>query len=505
MKKTTTSSSGDDENVSAKLPASELEAAALNPPLASLLRTIPKIWAEFSADELSMLESRALFLLTAAGMVERRGWIRTTIANHPTSFELRFQATGEGGFYRAMQQATAIELQTWEEAWNEWKTGAAKSSSPFAVQEISPQEWRLTDQGEIARNVLRTDPTSVLDFVLKRGLYGPGYWFHRPLAGEPLSPADEQIIERHLAAGDDLHQIPRPPVSGSGQLLDIRKVDQPQSAHAVHVTNWTEGATALAEAIADKLVLLFDAAAMRSNLTPAAETDESLCRSSAEPTTNALPTAFTGGKLIFQADRVLLCGVDICSGPKCKSRRVVLELLARVRRDGTFVTYSGAKLRSEAELHEVTGDPGAWIRDLRSDIAKRLLAEANISVDPKEVILSCGPGYGLTACLSVQWDVSSITVMEDTANDRGHDRDDRGHDRVDQDPDRDESAGPRKAWILEELHNGRQLKTRDVMNKFGCSDKTARRALVALKDKIEFVGTTRSGHYRLRSPPTADG
>jgi len=97
MAETNGGSLSDDENVSARLPTSDMEADALKPSIAELLQSIPATWAEFDLDKLTARQSISLFLLTAAGMVERRGRIRTTIANHPTCFELRFQATGEAG------------------------------------------------------------------------------------------------------------------------------------------------------------------------------------------------------------------------------------------------------------------------------------------------------------------------------------------------------------------------------------------------------------------------
>ncbi len=80
-----------------RLPRTDAEADLLKRAIAELLRTIPETWADFDLDRLTVIQDNALFLLTAAGMVERRGWLRSTIANHPTAFEVRFQATGEGG------------------------------------------------------------------------------------------------------------------------------------------------------------------------------------------------------------------------------------------------------------------------------------------------------------------------------------------------------------------------------------------------------------------------
>ena len=70
------------------------------------------------------------------------------------------------------------------------------------------------------------------------------------------------------------------------------------------------------------------------------------------------------------------------------------------------------------------------------------------------------------------------------------------------DLDRDDPAATRRPWILQELGKGRQLKAPDVVEQFSCAVKTAQRDLAALKDegKIEFIGTPRTGYYRLCQP-----
>ncbi len=231
---------------------SRAEADLLKPAIAELLRTIPESWAEFDLDRLTVIQDNALFLLTAAGMVERRGWLRSTIANHPTAFEVRFQATGEGGFAKAMEQAVAAEYETWKETWRKWKVGETKDVSPFRTEAMKPQEWRLTDQGVVVRGDLGdtnrgTDPDATFDFIFKRGFYGPGYWCR--LAQSAPQKIDRAIIEEQSRnAGQDWTDLPRPPLSGSGLLVEIRKVEKPAASQAVQLMNWGEGAEAFAAA-----------------------------------------------------------------------------------------------------------------------------------------------------------------------------------------------------------------------------------------------------------------
>ena len=68
------------------------------------------------------------------------------------------------------------------------------------------------------------------------------------------------------------------------------------------------------------------------------------------------------------------------------------------------------------------------------------------------------------------------------------------------DPDRSTNASKeRREWILHRMAEGKQLRAKHVAEHFNCSIPTAKRDLQALKrdGKIEFVGSTRSGDYRL--------
>jgi hypothetical protein len=214
---------------------------------------------------------------------------------------------------------------------------------------------------------------------------------------------------------------------------------------------------------------------------------------------------FSGGEMRFYSDRVELCGADICSGPRSGSRRVVLELLSRRRKDGSFVPYSGEDLEAEAKQHGAKGTAGGWIRDLRDDIMERLRSRAGIVCGQKDVILSGESGYRLTDGLTVQFaDPPAIKDITDITDTDGA-GDVPNVDVRDVFDVRDDAAGARHAWILQELAKERRLKAPDVAEHFGCSVKTAQRDLTALKDegKIEFVGAPRTGVYRIRPAPEA--
>lgn len=200
--------------------------------------------------------------------------------------------------------------------------------------------------------------------------------------------------------------------------------------------------------------------------------------------------------MVFFEDRVEICGVDVCSGPRSRSRRVVLELLSRRKNGTTFVAHSGEELESQAKKNGAKGTAGGWIRDLRDDIIAALRTQANIISGHRDVILSGGSGYRFAECLTVRYDSPAAnTDITDTAEPEDV-RDNDVHDVFDV---RDDEAARRREWIIEQLKAGVQLKAPSVASHFKRSKKTAQRDLDALRDegKIEFVGDPRTGYYRL--------
>jgi hypothetical protein len=187
-------------------------------------------------------------MLVAAGFVERRGWIRVRFAGHPNSFEVRYQATGEGGFGQALASAVAAMFVAWEDAWNRWTAGPAASGVPFVTESLKPQEWRLTAEGVTARGNLAEDPVEVIEFVLKLGHYGPGFRF-RTFFVRPPTPDDLMSVAHRMKAGEDIGQDTRPPVFGSGTLVEIRETKPQVEQSNVAVTNWNDGAKAFAESL----------------------------------------------------------------------------------------------------------------------------------------------------------------------------------------------------------------------------------------------------------------
>ena len=212
----------------------------------------------------------------------------------------------------------------------------------------------------------------------------------------------------------------------------------------------------------------------------------------------AEPRPFTGGEMVFYRDRVEFCGVDICSGPRTRSKRVLLELLSKRNERGEFAPYSGEDLEAAARQVGVTRQSNGWIRDVRIDIMERLRTQAKPPIVSKhdEVILSLGPGYRFAECVGVRFvDKPAITDITDI-----DDSEDVPDDDVRDAFDVPDDATARRAWILQQLANGVEMKAPMVADQFKCSVKTAQRDLTMLKDegKVEFVGAPRTGFYRLR-------
>lgn len=194
--------------------------------VAALLGRVPERWEEYDGDSLTATESQALFLLVAAGMVERRIRFRARMHNHPVAVEATVTATGEHGFAEAMEPVLASMWTDWKDAFRAWRNGEARGAPSTVTEHLKPDEWRLTDQGLLARADLDGGNAHVaLDFVLQRGFFD----------GKPRS-----IVEAGRRRTSR-----REPVPGSGRLVAMRKVPaETASPTAVTVTNWDEAAAA---------------------------------------------------------------------------------------------------------------------------------------------------------------------------------------------------------------------------------------------------------------------
>jgi hypothetical protein len=181
------------------------------------------------------MEERALFLLTAAGLVDRRATIRLTMAGQEGEFEATFVATGEAGLARALQPFLEELRARWAAAFVLWTRTHGPHSVPFHSSAVGEPEWRLTDQGVLAcgeLNVASGDPSRSIpvDFVMRAGRYrgrpavgGEGRLIAKKLPAKPPEPPAVPVSVVNLQQlGEALGQA-------LGPLLQRTSADPPKS------------------------------------------------------------------------------------------------------------------------------------------------------------------------------------------------------------------------------------------------------------------------------------
>jgi hypothetical protein len=192
-----------------------------------LLKNVPERWEAYDWSTLTELEARALSLLVAAGMIERRITFRLVAVGSPLSTEATITFTGEAGWRQALEYVVASTWNDWRAIFEERNSGEFKTASMFHCQRVGREQWRLTEMGVEAQRDLDTDEKSiVLDFVLRRRFFDG---------------------RRRLDNGRITQRLPVP---GKGTLEQIARVS-PSSLTGVNIANWPEGAEALARVLAE--------------------------------------------------------------------------------------------------------------------------------------------------------------------------------------------------------------------------------------------------------------
>ncbi|MBN1508629.1 MAG: hypothetical protein JW955_17410 [Sedimentisphaerales bacterium] len=199
-----------------------------------LLRAVPETWGEYDPDGLTELQSRALFLLVAAGMVERRTTFRLRLFGHPVAAEATITVTGEYGAVEALERLAAGVWEEWRDAYEKRCAGELKKAPAFHCERIGREQWRLTAEGIQGRqDVDAGELKMVLDFVLRHGFFD----------GAPRLMPDGRITRRE-------------PVRGRGALERVELVKTPAGPAGVNITNWEAGGQAFADAFAAAFVML---------------------------------------------------------------------------------------------------------------------------------------------------------------------------------------------------------------------------------------------------------
>ncbi len=206
----------------------------LEPAIAEMLARIPDVWQTYRPDDLTEVQSQGLFLLTAAGMVRRRERFRLKMAGQPLVVEATLEATGEYGLVEAMEPLAAQLWPDWRDVFRAWMADQTRQANPFHCERLEPSEWRLTDQGILARQDIAAGQSQmVFDFTLRRGFFD----------GRP------RFLPDGIAG--------REPVRGAGALVRMQKF-QDQKVVAVSAGIGDMG-TAGGEALSRALCGMFEA------------------------------------------------------------------------------------------------------------------------------------------------------------------------------------------------------------------------------------------------------
>jgi hypothetical protein len=156
------------ENVSERLPKTAEERTTAQKSISHLLTTIPDRWKDYDSGGFTESEEQALFLLTAAGMVERCCCLTSRLRNQRSSIEAEISFTGVKGGIEALELLYAELWKEWAEDWRAWKTGDTKDIPALHCEALSPSRWRLTKEGVQARKELRDGNFGyVYSYVLK--------------------------------------------------------------------------------------------------------------------------------------------------------------------------------------------------------------------------------------------------------------------------------------------------------------------------------------------------
>ena len=158
--------------------------------VAALLRQAPDSWADSPA------EPDALFVLTAAGFIERRVTFTIKLPGEEQAQRITIEATGEGGFAEAMDPVLHDWWARWGQRWQELQREIGAPVKPIVIPESDA--WRLSQQGRLARADLEQGDNLPIDFALKRGFFD----------GKPRLLPDGRINQRV-------------PVRGQGRLVRI--------------------------------------------------------------------------------------------------------------------------------------------------------------------------------------------------------------------------------------------------------------------------------------------
>lgn len=182
--------------------------------------------------------------------------------------------------------------------------------------------------------------------------------------------------------------------------------------------------------------------------------------------------------MVFHSDRITLCDFTILVNSRAKQMRKILDKLRHRNKAGTYVARSGPELAEELGIQTGQNGVAGAVRDFRKNVSDALLEQLALECGPQDIIRSGGPGYRfnewITTCDADPEPIEQPTVA------------------INQQP-------TRRDRILDILRRGQKLRSCNIATELGCSAKTVKRELDALRTEglVEFVGPTKTGTYQL--------
>lgn len=198
--------------------------------------------------------------------------------------------------------------------------------------------------------------------------------------------------------------------------------------------------------------------------------------------TNAPPAAreprkLEGGRIVFYEESIELEGVIICT-PESGTMWRMLNILRERRPDGRPRSFPGKRLADMLELDRGQSAICDALSHFRRRVIERM-AEIGIEADDDSVVITGRGGYEIHRDLKVE-DLSGQPRPKT------------------EDEEPVPTTEDRQAWILAQIKARKKVKRKDVEDEFDVSVATAKRDIMALGEKIEFIGPKQTGHYRLR-------
>jgi CheY-like chemotaxis protein len=189
---------------------------------------------------------------------------------------------------------------------------------------------------------------------------------------------------------------------------------------------------------------------------------------------------FAGGELSFQPSHISLLGHKI-AGDDSLIRNIYEELSVKDQR-GVYVKFTAEEFAERFRCDGGASSVRKAIADSRKKIVRTLLDREGIICTENDVIQSVD-GYQLKVWITVNRQPS-----------------------VEERPRAAEPANPkntsegRRAWILDQVRNGVELRLSEICAVFKCSKRTALRDTEMLKKEglLDFQGEPLRGYYVLR-------